>query len=209
MGAFGPLAGARLFTLALVRLLKRPPVLEFFFSEIGEVFLQAITHLAIGVQGKTDTAWISNAFKPRGNIDAIAHQVAVTLLNHVAEVDADAELDAALRGQASVALDHAVLQLDGAAHGVHDASELCEDPVTRPLDDATVMDGDGRSIRSLRSARSLARVRSSSEPASLLYPATSAARMAASFRVSAMAAPFTTRETSTFAHWPRQVVLPG
>src|SRR4249920_2867054 len=55
---------------------------------------------------------------------------------------------------------------------------------TRPL--CTAMVG---SIRSLRSARSLARVRSSSEPASLLYPAKSAARMAASLRVSAMAVP--------------------
>ena len=45
------------------------------------------------------------------------------------------------------------------------------------------------SIRSLRSPCSRARVRSSSAPTSLLYPATSAARMAASFRVSAMAAP--------------------
>src|SRR4029077_834720 len=44
------------------------------------------------------------------------------------------------------------------------------------------------SIRSLRSPRSRANVRSSSDPASLLYPATSAARIAASFRVSAMAA---------------------
>src|SRR5580692_9882020 len=45
------------------------------------------------------------------------------------------------------------------------------------------------SIRSLRRARRRASVRSSSEPASLLYPTTSAARMAASFRVSAMAVP--------------------
>src|SRR5580704_17974306 len=45
------------------------------------------------------------------------------------------------------------------------------------------------SIRSLRSARSRASVRSSSAPASLLYPATSATRMAASFRVTAMAIP--------------------
>jgi hypothetical protein len=29
-------------------------VLEFFLSEIGEAFLQAITHLPIGVLGKTD-----------------------------------------------------------------------------------------------------------------------------------------------------------
>ena len=40
------------------------------------------------------------------------------------------------------------------------------------------------SIRSLRSARSRASVRSSSEPASLLYPTTSDASIAASFRVS-------------------------
>src|SRR5512132_1289814 len=44
------------------------------------------------------------------------------------------------------------------------------------------------SIRSLRNPRSRDKVRSSSEAASLLYPTTSAARMAASFRVSAMAA---------------------
>ena len=41
----------------------------------------------------------------------------------------------------------------------------------------------------LRSARSRASVRSSSAAASLLYPATSVARMAASFRVSGMTAP--------------------
>src|SRR4249919_907776 len=45
------------------------------------------------------------------------------------------------------------------------------------------------SIKSLRNPRSRARVRSSSAPASLLYPTTSAARMAASFRVSAIAVP--------------------
>jgi hypothetical protein len=43
------------------------------------------------------------------------------------------------------------------------------------------------SIRSLRRARKRASVRSSSDPASLLNPTTSAARMAASFRVSATA----------------------
>ena len=42
-------------------------VFEFFLSEIGEAFLKAITHLAVGVLGKTDTARISNAFKARGN----------------------------------------------------------------------------------------------------------------------------------------------
>jgi hypothetical protein len=49
-------------------------------------------------------------------------------------------------------------------------------------------------LHELRSARSRATVRSSSEPASLLYPATSAARIAASFLVSAMVALHHTRD---------------
>jgi hypothetical protein len=118
-------------------------VFEFFLSEIGEAFLKAITHLAVGVLGKTDTARISNAFKARGNVDAVAHQVAIALLDHVAQMDADAELDATLRRKTRVALDHAILHFDRAANGIDDASELYEDAVTRPLDDAAVMHGDG------------------------------------------------------------------
>ena len=119
-------------------------VLEFFLAEIDERFLQPVTHLAIGVLGETDAARISNALKARGDIDAVAHQVAVALLDHIAEMDADPKLDAALRRKASVALDHAVLHLDGAANGIDDASELNEDAVARALDDAAVMHGDGR-----------------------------------------------------------------
>ena len=59
-------------------------------------------------------------------------------------MNADAELDAALGRQAGVALDHAVLHLDGAAHGVDHAAELDEDAVAGALDDAAVMRGDGR-----------------------------------------------------------------
>jgi hypothetical protein len=70
--------------------------------------------------------------------------------------------------------------------GVNHAAqfEILPSPVrftTRPL--CTAMVG---SIRSLRSARSRASMRSSSAPASRLYPTTSAASIAASFRVSAM-----------------------
>ena len=47
-------------------------------------------------------------------------------------------------GSAGVALDHAVLHLDGAAHGVDHAAELDESSVAGALDDAPVMHGDGR-----------------------------------------------------------------
>src|SRR4029077_20670160 len=58
-------------------------------------------------------------------------------------MDADAELDTALWRKARVALHHPVLNLDGAAHGVDDASELYENAIARPLNHAPVMHGDG------------------------------------------------------------------
>jgi len=59
-------------------------------------------------------------------------------------MNSDAELDAALRRQAGVALDEAVLHLDGAAHRVDHATELDEAAVPGALHHATMMRGDGR-----------------------------------------------------------------
>jgi len=58
-------------------------------------------------------------------------------------MDADAELDAALGRKAGVALDHPILHLDGAAHGVDDAAELYETSVAGALHRAAVMHGHG------------------------------------------------------------------
>ena len=65
------------------------------------------------------------------------------LLDDVAQMNADAELDAALGRHAGVALDHAVLHLDRAAHRVDHAAKLDEAAVAGALDDAPVMGGDG------------------------------------------------------------------
>ena len=61
------------------------------------------------------------------------------LLDHVAEMNANAKLDAALRRQAGVALDEAVLHFDGAAHRVDHAAKLDQAAVAGALDDASVM----------------------------------------------------------------------
>jgi class 3 adenylate cyclase len=52
---------------------------------------------------------VGDSLETRGDIDAVAHQVAVGLLDDVAHVNADAELDAAIFRRAGVAVDHAVL----------------------------------------------------------------------------------------------------
>ena len=58
-------------------------------------------------------------------------------------MNADAKLDASFRRQAGVALDHAVLHLDRAAHGVDHAAKLDDDAVAGALDDTAMMRGDG------------------------------------------------------------------
>ena len=58
-------------------------------------------------------------------------------------MNADPELDAALGRHASVALDHARLHLDRAAHRVDDAAELDDAAVPGALDDAPTVGGDG------------------------------------------------------------------
>ena len=54
-------------------------------------------------------------------------------------MNADAKLDPLLGRQAGVALGHAVLHFDCAAHGVDNASELDDAAVAGALDDAAVM----------------------------------------------------------------------
>ena len=104
-------------------------------------------------------------------------------------MDADAELDATLRRKTRVALDHAILHLDCAANGIDDASELYEDAVTRPLDDAAVMHGDG-GIDQIASQRSEAgKCPLLVGPGKLAESDHIRRKKAASFRVSAMAVP--------------------
>src|ERR1700733_1307130 len=114
------------------------------WTEIADCEIEPPLHLTVGVLGETDCAGGGNALQPCGDIDAIAHQVAVRLLDHVAKVDAYAELDAALGLHAGVALGHPSLHFDRAAHGVDHATKLDNDAVASALDDAPAVGGDGR-----------------------------------------------------------------
>ena len=69
-------------------------VLELGRPEIGDREIEPPLHLPIGVFGQTDRARLGDAFQPRGDIDAVAHQVAVALLDHVAQMNADTKVDA-------------------------------------------------------------------------------------------------------------------
>ena len=113
-------------------------------AEIADREFEPPLDLPIGVLREADCAGLGDAFEPRGDIDAVAHQIAVALLDDVAEMNAHAKLDAALGRQAGVALDEALLHLDGAAHRVDDAAELNDAAVARALDHTAMMHRDRR-----------------------------------------------------------------
>jgi hypothetical protein len=119
-------------------------VLERLLAEIDECLLQAVARLFVGRAGQDNPGWLRNALQPRSDIDAIAHQIAVSLLDDVSEMNADADFDASLGWQTSVAFDETVLHFDRAAYGVDYTAELDKNAVPSPLDDSTMMHGDRR-----------------------------------------------------------------
>ena len=59
-------------------------------------------------------------------------------------MDADPKFDALVGRDPSVALDHRPLDFNGQVHCVDDAAELDDAAVARALDDAPMVDRDGR-----------------------------------------------------------------
>ena len=119
-------------------------VLELGRAQIGDGKIKPALDLSIGVLGETDRPGRGDPLEPGGDIDPVTHQIAVRLLDDVTEMNADAKIDAFVRGHARVALDHGVLHFDSAAHRVDHAAELDDVPVASALDDPSVVDGDRR-----------------------------------------------------------------
>ena len=119
-------------------------ILQTGRAEIRHAEVEPALDLPISLLGKANRAGFGDPFQPRGDIDAVAHEVAVALLDDVANVNADAVFYPLLGRQAHVALGHAELDFDCAAHGVDHAAELDEDPVAGALDDAAAVHGDRR-----------------------------------------------------------------
>jgi hypothetical protein len=112
-------------------------------AEIMDRQIEPSLDLPIGLLGETNRAGLGYAFQPSGDVHSVAHQVAVGLLDDIAQMNADPELDALVRRNTRVAFDHSDLDFDRAAHCVDDAAELGDEPVARALDDTPAMRSDG------------------------------------------------------------------
>jgi hypothetical protein len=70
----------------------------FRWADIGHLHDEPAAYLTIAVLGKTDRARLRDSFEARRDVDSVAHEVAVRFLDHVAEMNVDAELDALVGG---------------------------------------------------------------------------------------------------------------
>jgi hypothetical protein len=108
--------------------------------------------------GDADTARLSKSFKPSRDVHAIAVDV-VAVDDDVAEVDAHAEFDAGSFRHFCISLGHSVLDLYGAAQGIHDTGKLDKHAIAGRLHDPAAALSDLRvdqlgamSLKALKSA---------------------------------------------------------
>ena len=93
--------------------------------------------LVVHDAGDADPARLGDPLQPRGDVDAVAVNVAV-FDDHITRVDADAELDARVLGGGIVACCHPPLHCDGAGDRFDDTREFNQDSIAGGLYDASL-----------------------------------------------------------------------
>jgi hypothetical protein len=104
---------------------------------------QPVADMVVHRIGDEHPAGVGQGLDACGDIDAVAIEV-VALDDHVAEIDADAQFDAAVRPGTGVPLGHRLLHRDRAAHRVDDAGKFHQQAVAGGLDDPPAVLGDLR-----------------------------------------------------------------
>jgi hypothetical protein len=86
-------------------------ILDLTLAEIVEAETQLVAHLVAHHARHQNAAGFGQSLQPRRDIDAVAKNV-VAVDDHVADIDPDPEIDALVRGDVGVALEHAALDFD-------------------------------------------------------------------------------------------------
>ena len=104
--------------------LDRPgDVLDVLRTEILEGKAQLVEHLIAHHAADADPARLGQRLQARGDVDTVAEDV-VPIDDDVADIDADAKVDPLFGRHTGIALGHATLHVDRAAHRIDDAGEL-------------------------------------------------------------------------------------
>ena len=97
--------------------------------------------MVVGRTRDHDPARFGQPFEPGGDVHPVAVEIAVGLVDDVAEVDADPEAEALGVRDLPLPLHHATLDADGALDGLDGAGELAQRAVAHQLDDAAAVLG--------------------------------------------------------------------
>ena len=104
---------------------------------------QLAPDLVVNAAGDVDAAGLGQRLQAGGDVDAIAEQV-IALDHHVAEVDADPELEPPVLGQLAISGREFLLDLDRTSCGFDGARKLGQHAVPGAPDDPAVAAGDQR-----------------------------------------------------------------
>ena len=118
-------------------------VLDHLLAEILEPHLDLVGDLFAHRVGDANAGGWRHRLEPRRDVHAITEDV-VVLDDDVAEMDADAELDASIVAHTNIVLGHRPLQVHGLAQRIDDAGELHQDAITGGLDEAPMVPFDAR-----------------------------------------------------------------
>ena len=116
-------------------------ILQTVLTDVFEWNLDDLANLIVDGLREANSARLGQLFEANSNVHAGAVNV-VVFGDHIAQIDADAELHPSILGDGLVALRNLVLDLDTAANGLNDAGKLCDDAVPCAAEDATAMGGD-------------------------------------------------------------------
>ena len=120
---------------------RRRDVFYFLCADIGELHRQLVGDLLVHRAGDTDAPDFRKTLEARGDVDAIAQQVAVAL-DHITDRDADAKRHLPARRIRHVSGAQAFLDIDRAAHGFDSAREFGEHGVAGSIENTAAAFGN-------------------------------------------------------------------
>jgi hypothetical protein len=118
-------------------------VLDQVLAYVVESKVELRFHLVVGLTGERDTAGRSQFLQPSRNHHTLTMAI-LAFNDHVAEIDADAHVDASVLGDTVVALGHRALKDNRAFNSLDDAAELGQEAVAHQFEDASVVHCDLR-----------------------------------------------------------------
>src|SRR6516225_2840961 len=113
-------------------------VLDLLFAHVLKRYGKLVAHLIAYHPADADAAWFGQGLKAGRDVDTVAEDI-VVVDHDIAEIDADAEIDAALGRHADAARGDLTLYLDRAANRIDYARKFAKQTIARGVDDTAAV----------------------------------------------------------------------